>query len=180
MTKKLITFFIALVLSTFTGIPQSAYAAEFQHLGLTIVWDESTFYEPSGCTSYTFGFLKSDERIIAMIRIENQYGDFFAGDVILSGAPLAGRKSIAICDGKDFTGTKLVLDVRAPQNDVKSIPIVFKKRESSAAKTLPTAAPTPDASEVKSKIKTITCVKGKQTKRVSAVKPKCPAGYKKK
>ena len=28
--------------------------------------------------------------------------------------------------------------------------------------------------------KTITCVKGKQTKKVTAISPKCPAGYKKK
>jgi hypothetical protein len=30
------------------------------------------------------------------------------------------------------------------------------------------------------KKKTITCIKGKTTKKVTAVKPKCPAGYKKK
>jgi hypothetical protein len=30
------------------------------------------------------------------------------------------------------------------------------------------------------KKKTITCIKGKITKKVTAVKPKCPAGYKKK
>jgi hypothetical protein len=30
------------------------------------------------------------------------------------------------------------------------------------------------------KSQTITCVKGKVTKKVTAVKPKCPAGYKKK
>ncbi|MEI7541025.1 MAG: hypothetical protein WCJ89_06065, partial [Actinomycetes bacterium] len=31
-----------------------------------------------------------------------------------------------------------------------------------------------------SKIKTITCIKGKVTKRITAVKPLCPTGYKKK
>jgi hypothetical protein len=31
-----------------------------------------------------------------------------------------------------------------------------------------------------SKKSTITCIKGKTTKKVTAVKPKCPAGYKKK
>lgn len=35
-----------------------------------------------------------------------------------------------------------------------------------------------DAKAVASKKKTITCVKGKLTKKVTAVKPKCPAGYK--
>jgi len=33
---------------------------------------------------------------------------------------------------------------------------------------------------VPAKKMTITCVKGKTTKKVSAVKPTCPAGYKKK
>lgn len=41
-----------------------------------------------------------------------------------------------------------------------------------------TIAPTPSSSS--SGIKTITCVKGKLTKKVTAVKPICPQGYKKK
>jgi hypothetical protein len=41
------------------------------------------------------------------------------------------------------------------------------------------AAPTPTAKPVAKKI-TISCVKGKSVKKVTAVKPKCPAGYKKK
>jgi hypothetical protein len=45
----------------------------------------------------------------------------------------------------------------------------------------PTPTPTPTASN-KPVIKkvTITCIKGKTSKKVTAVKPKCPAGYKKK
>ena len=35
-----------------------------------------------------------------------------------------------------------------------------------------------DAKGVATKKTTITCVKGKLTKKVTAVKPKCPAGYK--
>ena len=45
----------------------------------------------------------------------------------------------------------------------------------------PTASPTPSASaKPVVKTATITCVKGKTTKKVTAVNPKCPAGYKKK
>ena len=48
----------------------------------------------------------------------------------------------------------------------------------------PTPIPTPSttsiAKPVVAKKTTITCVKGKTTKKVTAVKPKCPAGYKKK
>jgi hypothetical protein len=40
------------------------------------------------------------------------------------------------------------------------------------------ASPTPKAAAAKKT--TISCIKGKLTKKVSAVNPKCPAGYKKK
>jgi hypothetical protein len=47
--------------------------------------------------------------------------------------------------------------------------------------TTPTPTPTPTASKkpVVKKI-SITCVKGKTTKKLTAEKPKCPAGYRKK
>jgi hypothetical protein len=45
-----------------------------------------------------------------------------------------------------------------------------------------TATATPTAAPQKSPVKksTIICLKGKTTKKVTAVNPKCPAGYKKK
>jgi len=45
-----------------------------------------------------------------------------------------------------------------------------------------TATPTPTATATKAAVKatTITCVKGKLTKKVTAINPKCPTGYKKK
>jgi hypothetical protein len=54
-----------------------------------------------------------------------------------------------------------------------------------AKTTTPTAKKTTSAvakpkASVKPKLKTITCVKGKVTKKVTSAKPKCPAGYKKK
>ena len=42
------------------------------------------------------------------------------------------------------------------------------------------ATPAPAATKAAPKATTITCVKGKVTKKVTAVNPKCPAGYKKK
>jgi hypothetical protein len=43
------------------------------------------------------------------------------------------------------------------------------------------AVPTPKATTAASKkMSTITCVKGKLSKKVTAVSPKCPTGYKKK
>jgi hypothetical protein len=48
------------------------------------------------------------------------------------------------------------------------------------ANPAPTATSTPSAKPVAAKKTTITCVKGKTTKKVTAVKPKCPSGFKKK
>jgi hypothetical protein len=44
----------------------------------------------------------------------------------------------------------------------------------------PTPAPTVAKPTAAAKKTTIICVKGKTTKKVTAVKPKCPSGYKKK
>jgi siroheme synthase len=44
----------------------------------------------------------------------------------------------------------------------------------------PEQAPKQEIKVVAPKKTTITCVKGKTTKKVTAVKPKCPSGYKKK
>ncbi|MBU6243085.1 MAG: hypothetical protein KGP06_03390 [Acidobacteria bacterium] len=43
-----------------------------------------------------------------------------------------------------------------------------------------TPTPTPTLSKPSVITITITCVKGKVTKKITAVNPKCPAGYKKK
>jgi hypothetical protein len=62
-----------------------------------------------------------------------------------------------------------------------SSPTIKVKLEQDAP--APTATPTPTATaEVKVATKkiTITCIKGKTTKKVTALKPKCPTGYKKK
>jgi hypothetical protein len=43
-----------------------------------------------------------------------------------------------------------------------------------------TPAPSPTAKPAAAKKTSITCVKGKTSKKVTAVKPTCPTGYKKK
>ena len=68
-----------------------------------------------------------------------------------------------------------------------SSPTIKVKLEQDAPPPAPSPTPTPTASPTPSasakpvlKTATITCVKGKTTKKVTAVNPKCPAGYKKK
>ena len=51
---------------------------------------------------------------------------------------------------------------------------------STSATPTPTPTPTPTAVPLVTKKTSITCIKGKSTKKVTAVNPKCPAGYKKK
>jgi hypothetical protein len=46
-------------------------------------------------------------------------------------------------------------------------------------KPMPKASPVEKTTVISKKL-TITCIKGKMTKKVTAVKPKCPSGYKKK
>jgi hypothetical protein len=76
--------------------------------------------------------------------------------------------------------------------DVKSNPVKVVPTPRASVKATPeptpnqakTPKPTPSSSsnqtQSKSKKTTITCIKGKLTKKVTAVSPKCPAGYKKK
>jgi hypothetical protein len=69
-----------------------------------------------------------------------------------------------------------------------SSPVVKVKLSQEKAVVIPTPAPTPSATPTPSAIAkpaaakktSIRCVKGKTTKKVTAVNPKCPAGYKKK
>ena len=63
-----------------------------------------------------------------------------------------------------------------------STPTVKITLTQAAAVPTPSATPTPTASAkpVAAKKTSITCVKGKTTKKVTAVNPKCPSGYKKK
>jgi hypothetical protein len=77
-----------------------------------------------------------------------------------------------------FTFSAPILRVKLIQeNKIQSPP-------TATATATPSPSPTPTASATKSPIavvkKTITCIKGKVTKKVTAVSPKCPAGYKKK
>ena len=83
-----------------------------------------------------------------------------------------------------FNGSAPVL---APQIITLTAPVVIPSAPAATPtpKPTPTVEPTPTktvpkAQPVKAKKKTIVCVKGKKSKKVKAVKPSCPKGYKKK
>jgi hypothetical protein len=61
-----------------------------------------------------------------------------------------------------------------------SAPTIKVKLTQDAPTPTPTPSATPTAKPASAKKTSITCVKGKITKKVTAVNPKCPTGYKKK
>jgi hypothetical protein len=69
----------------------------------------------------------------------------------------------------NFTFSAPTLKVKLTQEAVKPV-----------ATPSPIATATPAAKPAAAKKTTITCVKGKTSKKVTAVKPVCPSGYKKK
>jgi len=74
---------------------------------------------------------------------------------------------------------KLSQDAPAPAPVATPTPVVTPEPTPSAAPTTQPVAPAPQPTVAAKKI-TITCVKGKTTKTVTAFKPVCPTGYKKK
>jgi hypothetical protein len=88
------------------------------------------------------------------------------------GTPIVGTSTLKSRDGW------LYLNV---YNFTFSSPTISIKLENTSPQT-PTPTPSPTAIQGVASVKktTITCAKGKANKQVTAVKPKCPAGYKKK
>jgi hypothetical protein len=98
-------------------------------------------------------------------------------------APVAASVSILSADGSSQVATT-VLGERdgwlylAANNFTFSSPIVKVKLTQPKEESKPEAAPTNSPTTGSKKM--ITCTKGKISKKVSGVNPKCPAGYKKK
>jgi hypothetical protein len=103
-----------------------------------------------------------------------------------SNAPVSATVSIAGADGAQNVATTVVtekdgwLKMKAAgfTFSEKQIKVKITQESSAAANPAPSASTAPVA--VAKKKSTISCVKGKTTKKVSAVAPKCPTGFKKK
>ncbi len=101
-----------------------------------------------------------------------------------SKAPINATISITSDDGTPQVATTVIgerngwLYLQA-KNFEFSAPII-KAKLTQEVVVEPTPTPTPTVKPVVAKKTTITCVKGKTTKKVTAVKPKCPSGFKKK
>ena len=84
----------------------------------------------------------------------------------------AEAKAAAELKAKQEAEAKAAAELKAKQEAEAKAAAELKAKQEAEAAALAAAA--------KSKKTTITCVKGKLTKKVTAVKPKCPAGYKRK
>ena len=103
-----------------------------------------------------------------------------------SKAPISGSISIVNESGQNNVATTIINErngwlVMSANGFTYSAPIVkIKLTQEAEVVVTPTPTPTPTASKkpVVKKV-TITCIKGKTNKKVTAVKPKCPTGFKK-
>ena len=104
-----------------------------------------------------------------------------------SKAPISGSISIVNESGQSNVATTIInekngwLFMSANGFTYSSPTVKIKLSQEAEVVVTPTPTPTPSASS-KPVVKavTITCVKGKVSKKVTAVNPKCPTGYKKK
>jgi hypothetical protein len=99
-----------------------------------------------------------------------------------SNAPISATISIVSADGTSQVATTVVREkdgwlYLSAAGYGYSSPTVRVKLSQEAA---PAATPSPAVSTKAATKATITCVKGKTSKKVTAVKPTCPTGYKKK
>jgi hypothetical protein len=102
-----------------------------------------------------------------------------------SKAPISGTISIVGESGQNNVATTIVNEKNGwlfmSANGFSYSSPTVKVKLSQEAEVVATPTPTPSASsKPAAKAVTITCVKGKTSKKVTAVKPKCPAGFKKK
>jgi hypothetical protein len=102
-----------------------------------------------------------------------------------SSAPIKAEISITSDDGEKKVATTIVnekngwLYLSAKGFTFSSPTINVKLSQEKVVAPTPSATPVATVTVAKKSV-TITCVKGKSTKKVSGTSPKCPAGYKKK
>ena len=105
-----------------------------------------------------------------------------------SSAPIKAEISITSDDGEKKVATTIVnekngwlyLSAKGFTFSAPTINVKLSQEKVVAPAPAPSPSETPVITPVAKKKVTISCVKGKTTKKVTAVSPKCPAGYKKK
>jgi hypothetical protein len=140
---SLILTSIFIVSTSLVAVP-NANAGQLSAADTSISWEDSTFYEPSSCTSYIFSYTASNKVLYAEIAITNMFNDRIGSTTVFG--PNSGKSSVQVCTGKDLRGTRVVLTVRGSAvyggvDDIVSTPITFLSRTSTPLKS-PTPTPT--------------------------------------
>jgi hypothetical protein len=103
-----------------------------------------------------------------------------------SKAPINATITITSADGAPQVATTLIgerngwLYLQAKNFEFSSPTVKAKLTQEAPPAPTPTPTPSAPAAPVVAKASTITCLKGKTVKKVTAVLPKCPSGFKKK
>jgi hypothetical protein len=102
-----------------------------------------------------------------------------------SKAPIRAELSVVSADGSPQVATTVVSEKNgwvylSAANFEFSTPVIKAKLTQDVVEPASTSKPSQTKKPVVAKKTTITCVKGKTTKKVTAIKPKCPSGFKKK
>jgi hypothetical protein len=112
--------------------------------------------------------------ISASVSIQNESGVSSVATTVVS-----ERNGWLYLSANGFTFSSPVIQVKLTQEAPAPTPTPTPIATQAPA-PVESAAPAPTLKPVMAKKIAITCVKGKLVKKVSAVNPKCPAGYKKK
>jgi hypothetical protein len=128
--------------------------------------------------------LKTAEAIVA----EDKKREFAAAEVVRVAAEVlkakqeAEAKAAEVLKAKQEAEAKAAADLKAKQEAEAKAAADLKAKQEAEAKAAADlkAKQEAEAKAAATKKTTITCVKGKLTKKVTSVKPKCPVGYKKK
>lgn len=145
--KILLAFVVAGSAAIMPAVP--ANSAEISVVGGKLSWDETSFYAPTGCSSFSFNYENGTgiELLEFSMEIKSRYGDVLAWDSVIGmPAGVTGTWSVQICksdltDGlgpysvtlhvEDFYGS-----VRLAQGQ-----LVFQSRSGSPAVAQPTLTP---------------------------------------
>lgn len=147
---KFLKFFLSVILA-FTSIVvfnAPSRAAELSVSGGQLSWDESTFFEPTGCSSFTFNYFNGTGIRLLQFKMEikGRFGDKLTDRSVI-GMPVGvtGAWSVQICKHQltDGLGPYTVsLQVEDYNGSVRSTQgqLFFKSRTATAT---PTPTPTP-------------------------------------
>jgi hypothetical protein len=144
------------------------------------------FGKPRGISSY---FVSSKTTCVVGIFLYDSWGWHWIESITLNDKSITEKEKQRLTDAKvaaelkakQEAEAKAAADLRAKQEaDAKAAADLRAKQEADAKAAADLRAKQEaDAKAASMKKTTITCVKGKLTKKVTAFKPVCPGGYKK-